>query len=171
MGYSKQVYGTSPRHSFTCIPDKPLVKEDQYPASVPCLPVNKLVSKLTSTACTAPRSAVLYEVVPPSLQRRACSTGQHNVQALRQRALFDVHTGRSLIQELIVYARGGHGLEQGHSDKCLVEYRLECRGDYLGPVGGTKQQHQVSQVVIRSFVGGTIVVALAVVSEYHCRGH
>jgi hypothetical protein len=57
-----------------------------------------------------------------------------------------------VIQELIVYARGGHGLKQGHANGSKVEYRLECRGDYLGPAGGTEQQHQVVLILVFKLV-------------------
>jgi hypothetical protein len=71
--------------------------------------------------------------VPPPLQRRASSIRQHNIGALRQCALLNVSAGGSVIQELIVYARRGDGLKQGHADDCVVDYGLEYRRDYLGP--------------------------------------
>ena len=89
-----------------------------------------------------PEVVGLYEVVPPPLQRRASSIRQHNIGALRQCPLLNVSAGGSVIQELIVYARRGDGLEQGHADDCVVDHGLEYRRDYLGPAGGTERQHQ-----------------------------
>ena len=66
-----------------------------------------------------PEVVGLYEVVPPPLQRRASSIRQHNIGALRQCPLLNVSAGGSVIQELIVYARRGDGLEQGHADDIL----------------------------------------------------